>query len=61
MSEVRSANEQPKTGGKQEDRSVKQLRSSVEAAAYQKEWFKKTKERISGGEPFAIAQADTPH
>jgi len=61
MSEVRRVNEQPKAGSGQEERSVKQLRSSVEGAAYQKEWFKKTRERISEGEPFALIQADTPH
>ncbi len=61
MSEVRSVSGQPKAGSGQGDRSVKQLRSSVEAAAYQKEWFKKTRERISEGDPFALAQADTPH
>ena len=41
--------------------NVKQLKSSAEGVAYQKAWFKKTKERLSDGEPFALAQADTPH
>jgi len=58
MSEAKSAIEQPKPGG---DRTIKQLRSSVEAAAYQKEWFKNIRQRLSKGEPFAMAQADTPH
>jgi benzoyl-CoA reductase/2-hydroxyglutaryl-CoA dehydratase subunit BcrC/BadD/HgdB len=61
MSEVRSVDNQPKTGSKQGDRSIKQLKSSVEAATYQKEWFKKVRERVSEGEPFAVAQADAPH
>jgi benzoyl-CoA reductase/2-hydroxyglutaryl-CoA dehydratase subunit BcrC/BadD/HgdB len=61
MSEVRRVSEPPKAGDRQVESSVKQLRSSIEGAAYQKEWFKKTRERISGSEPFAIAQADTPH
>ena len=43
------------------DRTIKQLRSSIEAAAYQKEWFKNIRQRLSEGEPFAMAQADTPH
>ena len=61
MSEVRSVDNQPKTDSRQGERSVKQLQSSIEATTYQKEWFRKMRERISEGEPFAIAQADTPH
>jgi benzoyl-CoA reductase/2-hydroxyglutaryl-CoA dehydratase subunit BcrC/BadD/HgdB len=61
MSEMRSVGNQPETSSRQGERSVKQLKSSVEAGAYQKEWFKKTREKINEGEPFAIAQADTPH
>jgi benzoyl-CoA reductase/2-hydroxyglutaryl-CoA dehydratase subunit BcrC/BadD/HgdB len=61
MSTARSADNQPETDSRQQDRSVKQLRSSIESAAYQKDWFKRTRERITEGEPFAIAQADTPH
>lgn len=61
MSEVRSVDNQPKTGSRQGERSVKQLKSSVEAAAYQKEWFKKVRERVNEGEPFVVAQADAPH
>ena len=61
MSEERRVNEPPKVGDGQGEKSIKQLRSSVEGAAYQKEWFKKTRERIIEGEFFAIAQADTPH
>jgi benzoyl-CoA reductase/2-hydroxyglutaryl-CoA dehydratase subunit BcrC/BadD/HgdB len=60
MSEVRSVDNRPETGSRQGDRSVKQLKSSIEAATYQKEWFRKMRERISAGEPFAIAQVDTP-
>lgn len=40
---------------------TRQLRSSTEAAAYQKRWFQETKKRIGDGEPFVIAEADTPH
>jgi benzoyl-CoA reductase/2-hydroxyglutaryl-CoA dehydratase subunit BcrC/BadD/HgdB len=61
MNEVRSVDNQPETGSRQGDRSVKQLQSSIEATTYQKQWFKTMRERISAGEPFAIAQADTPH
>jgi benzoyl-CoA reductase/2-hydroxyglutaryl-CoA dehydratase subunit BcrC/BadD/HgdB len=61
MSEVRSADNQPKTGSEQGERSIKQLKSSIVAATYQKEWFKKVGERVSEGEPFVVAQADTPH
>jgi benzoyl-CoA reductase/2-hydroxyglutaryl-CoA dehydratase subunit BcrC/BadD/HgdB len=61
MSEVEMTNEQHKAGGGQGERSVKKLRSSVEGVTYQKEWFKKTRDRISEGEPFALIQADTPH
>jgi benzoyl-CoA reductase/2-hydroxyglutaryl-CoA dehydratase subunit BcrC/BadD/HgdB len=61
MSEMRSADNQPGTSSKQGERSVKQLKSSFEAAAYQKEWFKKVREKVSEGESFAIGQADTPH
>ena len=42
-------------------RTVKQLRSAIEAAAYQREWFRTTRQRLSDGEPFALANADTPH
>jgi len=61
MSEVRSVDNQPKTDSRQGERSVKQLKSSVEAATYQKEWFKKMRERVNEGEPFVVAQADAPH
>ncbi len=54
MGEERSVNDQ---GG----RTVKQLRSAIEAAAYQREWFRTTRQRLSDGEPFALANADTPH
>lgn len=40
--------------------SRKQLRSAVEATAYQREWFKSLKERVARGEPFAIVNADVP-
>ena len=40
--------------------SVKRLRSAVEATAYQKEWFLRTRERVLRGEPFAIVNADVP-
>ena len=43
------------------ERTAKQLRSSVEAAAFQKDWFKNTRQRLSEGEPFVLANADTPH
>ena len=40
--------------------SVKRLRSAVEANAYQREWFIRTRERVLHGEPFAIVNADVP-
>lgn len=40
---------------------TKQLQSSINSAAYQKNWFKGIKERIEHGEPYVLAQADTPH
>ena len=40
--------------------SVKRLRSAVEATAYQRDWFLRTKERVQRGEPFAIVNADVP-
>ncbi|MFP3975110.1 MAG: 2-hydroxyacyl-CoA dehydratase subunit D, partial [Dehalococcoidia bacterium] len=61
MSEFRSSSEQASNSSKQGNRSVKQLKSSAEAVAYQKEWFKRTREKLGEGEPFAMAQADTPH
>jgi len=42
-------------------RTPKQLRSAEAAAAFQKEWFKSTRQRLSDGEPFVLANADTPH
>jgi benzoyl-CoA reductase/2-hydroxyglutaryl-CoA dehydratase subunit BcrC/BadD/HgdB len=39
-------------------RSAKQLESSAAVSAYQKEWFKNSRRRISNGEPFAICNAD---
>jgi benzoyl-CoA reductase/2-hydroxyglutaryl-CoA dehydratase subunit BcrC/BadD/HgdB len=47
--------------GESEARTTNQLRSAQEAVAYQKEWFKSTRERLSQGEPFVLANADTPH
>lgn len=44
--------------GWQSQRSKKQLKSSEAVGAYQKDWFKKLKERINAGEPFAICNAD---
>jgi len=61
MSEIRSVDNQPKLSSRQGERSVKQLKSSVEATTYQKEWFKKVRERVNEGEPFVVAQADAPH
>ena len=61
MTDARSVDNRPETASRQVERSVKQLQSSIEATTYQKEWFRKMRERISAGEPFAIAQADTPH
>lgn len=57
MSEVKSANEQPETGDWRAQKSIKQLRSSGAVRAHQKEWFQRTRERISEGEPFAICNA----
>ena len=42
MSEVKSANEQPKTGEWRARKSIKQLRSSGAVSAHQKEWFERT-------------------
>ena len=51
------SNDKLKAKGGQMKRSVKKLRSSVEGSVYQKEWFKRTRERISEGEPFALFAA----
>jgi benzoyl-CoA reductase/2-hydroxyglutaryl-CoA dehydratase subunit BcrC/BadD/HgdB len=42
-------------------KSIKKLQSSVEAVAYQKDWFKKLRGKISQGEPYAMVSADAPH
>lgn len=47
-------------GGWRGASSHKQLRSAIEANAYQKEWFKRIKERVEQGEPFAFVNADVP-
>ncbi|MBN1367074.1 MAG: 2-hydroxyacyl-CoA dehydratase [Dehalococcoidales bacterium] len=39
-------------------KSTKQLKSSSQVKALQKEWFFKTQERVKNGEPFAICNAD---
>lgn len=54
MSEAKSAKEQSDTGEWRAHRSIKQLKSSSAMRAYRKEWFTKTRERISRGEPLAI-------
>jgi hypothetical protein len=47
------------TGGQ---RSRKDLECTAAATAYQRDFVADLKRRvIDGGEPFAIAQADTPH
>jgi benzoyl-CoA reductase subunit B len=40
---------------------TKQLQSSINSAAYQKEWFRNTRDKLRQGEPYVLAQADTPH
>jgi hypothetical protein len=42
----------------QSKKSVKTLRSSAEPIAYQKEWFKGIKARITRGEPFALCSVN---
>ncbi|WP_417668285.1 2-hydroxyacyl-CoA dehydratase [Roseibium sp.] len=37
------------------------MTSAARAAAYQKEWLKGLRQRITAGESFAFANADTPH
>jgi benzoyl-CoA reductase/2-hydroxyglutaryl-CoA dehydratase subunit BcrC/BadD/HgdB len=59
MSEIKSSDDKDKTF--LERKSIKQLKTSIEAVSHQKEWFIKIRERIKAGEPFVIAQADTPH
>jgi hypothetical protein len=49
-----------KSSTEQGTRSVKQLKSALEATAHQKNWFSQIRERIKD-EPFAIAQATAPH
>jgi len=56
VSEVKSANEQPKTGEFRAQKSIKQLRTIRAVSAYHKEWFTKTQERVTQGEPFIIGQ-----
>jgi benzoyl-CoA reductase subunit B len=43
------------------NRQSSKLQSSIDGIAYQKEWFKSVKMRINRGEPYVLAQADTPH
>ncbi len=40
--------------------AVKQLQSAIEAAAYQKQWFQRMRERVAQGEPCALVSADAP-
>jgi len=61
MSKEKTIHDQTETGNRQENKTPKQLRSAAEAAAFQKEWFKNTRQRIGDGEPFVLANADTPH
>jgi len=42
-------------------RGKKQLASTQEMGAYQKAWFQRLRQRIAAGEPYVIANADTPH
>jgi len=58
MSE-KSTDEPRKDGGWQADKSRKQLNTSLAVKSYQKEWFQRTRERVSRGEPFAIAGGKT--
>ena len=59
MADIKSDNEIKDNAG-QGNRSVKQLKSAIEATAHQKAWFSQIRERIKD-EPFAIAQATAPH
>jgi benzoyl-CoA reductase/2-hydroxyglutaryl-CoA dehydratase subunit BcrC/BadD/HgdB len=58
MSNTKNINKKQDTDHK---RSVKQLKVSVEAAKYQKDWFQNTRKRLAAGEPFCLANADAPH
>jgi hypothetical protein len=42
-----------------EARGAKQMESANAIRAYQRKWFKETKERTEQGEPFAICHGDT--
>ena len=42
-------------------RKAKQLRVTAEAALYQKNWFTSTRESLTEGQPFCLANADAPH
>ena len=42
------------------ERAVKKLRATAEAAAYQKQWFRETQQRVESGEDFAYVNADVP-
>lgn len=58
MKKIKNTNKQPVSGHK---RSVKQLKVSAITSEYQKEWFRNTRKRLAAGEPFCLANADTPH
>lgn len=47
--------------GEKESLKPAELRCSTLAKQYQKEWFENIRRQINQGEPFVIAQADTPH
>lgn len=58
---VTDSREAPRTGGTGGGRpSRKRLATSAQATAYQKEWFASIRERVMGGEPFALVNADVP-
>lgn len=38
----------------------RRLESAIAATAYQKQWFAELRERVAGGEPFALVNADAP-
>ncbi|MBN1256040.1 MAG: 2-hydroxyacyl-CoA dehydratase [Deltaproteobacteria bacterium] len=58
MSAAKGVGDQSKTGPVKD---AKPLKSAMAAAQHQKEWFKNAQERVRAGEPFCLANADTPH
>jgi benzoyl-CoA reductase subunit B len=61
MPAQRKANRQSSREEKYQKGKTKQLRSSAEGTAYQRQYFEALRERIKRDEPYAVVSADAPH